>query len=129
MSLYWNHPSSARPKLPQHHLVLQMEIIVQQSKCATTHFSLSSFSPSPYFINGYPIQSVDKHKDLGIMQMVCNKISWSDYIGDICAKAYKSLHLIHQSIPFSPSNVRICLYLSFVHSMLSYYNLSYGDLT
>ena len=34
--------------------------------------------------------------------------------------AYKSLHLICQSISSSPSNVRLCLYLSLVHSKLTY---------
>ena len=94
------------------------KLSLNSSKCAVMRFSLSSLSPSSCYLNGQPSKPVDKHKDLGTM--ICQNLSWSDHISDICVKVYKSLHLIHRSIPSSPSNVRLRLYLSLVRSKLTY---------
>ena len=88
------------------------------SKCAALQFTLSSSTPTTYLIDGQPIKLVEKHKDLGIL--VQNRLSWSDHITSICAKAYRSLHVIRHSISSTSSNLRFSLYLSLVRSKLSY---------
>ena len=88
------------------------------SKCAALQFTLSSSTPTTYLIDGQPIKLVEKHKDLGIL--VQNRLSWSDHITSICAKAYRSLHFIRRSISSTSSNLRFSLYLSLVRSKLSY---------
>ena len=91
------------------------KLSLNSSKCAVMCFSLSSSFPLSYYLNGQPIEPVDKHKDLGIT--VCSNLSWSDHISDICAKA---LQIVHGSAPSSPSNVHLCLYLSLVCNKLTY---------
>ena len=111
--------------------ILQQDLISLYTWCSKWEYHLKvpsvqpCDSPSPPLplrisVNGQPTQPVINHKDLGIT--VCNNLSWSDHITGICAKAYKSLHLIRQSISSSPSNA-VCICPLFVvswHTALSY---------
>ena len=94
------------------------KLSINNSKCAYLHFSLSSSLPNEYSINGQLIKQVDRFKDLGIL--VKNDLSWSDHISVICAKAYRSLHLIRRSISSTSISLRLSLYFSLVRSKLSY---------
>ena len=73
----------------------------------------------PFFLNsttvlieGQPIKQVEQYKDLGIM--VQRDLSWSVqlHISKICAKAYKSLHLIHRTVSSTSPQLRLNLYFS-----------------
>ena len=94
------------------------------SKCASLRISLPSSKstlPDPvYYINGQPIASVDKHRDLGIT--VQKNLSWSDHIATACTKAYKSLYLIRRTLSNlpSPSSLKLHLYKSLIRSKLFY---------
>ena len=113
-----------------------MVFSLEPSWCSTWNLSLNSFKcaslcislpssrstlPDPvYYINGQPIASVDKHRDLGIT--VQKNLSWSDHIATACTKAYKSLYLIRRTLSNlpSPSSIKLHLYKSLVRSKLSY---------
>ena len=99
------------------HIRSNWKLSLNCSKCAALQFTLSSSTPTTYLIGGQPIKLVEKHKDLGIL--VQNRLSWSDHITSICAKAYRSLHFIRRSISSTSSNLRFSLYLSLVRSKLS----------
>ena len=94
------------------------KLSINSSKCAALRFFLSSSTPPVYFIEGQPIKQVDQYKDLGIL--VQSNLSWSEHIAKICAKAYRSIHLICRSISSTSPSLRLSLYLSLVQSKLSY---------
>ena len=99
---------------------LTWKLSPNSSKCASVHSSFSSSCSSTYNINGHPIKSVTQYKDIGII--VQNNLTWSEHTHHIRAKAYQSLYLIRHSIPSSTPDLKLCLYLSLVHSKLSYYS-------
>ena len=100
------------------------KLSLNNAKCVSLRISLLSSGSTPpdpvYYINGQPIVSVDKHKDLGVI--IQKNLSWSDHISAACAKAYKSLYLIRRTLSDSPSSpsLKLHLYKSLVRSKLSY---------
>ena len=77
-----------------------------------------------YSISSHPIKSVDSHKDLGIL--MTSNLSWSKHINSICSITYKALHFTHHSISTTSPSLKLRIYLSLVHSKLSYCS-NYGD--
>ena len=79
----------------------------------------SGDNPPSYSLNGSSLTQVDKQCDLGIV--VTSNLSWSEHFSYICSSAYSSLHFIRRNFPpSSPTALKRCLYLSLVHSKLSY---------
>ena len=98
----------------------EWKLSLNSKKCAAMRFSLTSSLPSTYTVNSQTIKSVQSHKDLGIT--TTSNLSWSEHISNICAIAYRSLHLIRRSLSSSSSTteLRLHLYLTLVRSKLSY---------
>ena len=83
-------------------------------KCSAMRFSLTS----SVLLMAKPS---NQHKDLGIT--TTSNLSWSEHImQQLCATAYRSLHLIRRSLSSSCSTteIRLHLYLTLVRSKLSY---------
>ena len=84
---------------------------------------MCSFAFFPFFLNSTTVLHrrparyktiVKQYKDLGII--VQRDISWSVHISKICAKAYKSLHLIRRTVSSTSPQIKLNLYFSLVWS-------------
>ena len=92
----------------------------KEAKCVLLRFvSGKVLFDNTYTINDLPIQSVNMHRDLGIM--VSSDMSWSSHHDHIVSKAYKILGLLRRYFNTSNStSKRKRLYFSLVRSQLVY---------
>ena len=88
-----------------------------------TKFAYISFWSEPhtigtYYINGRPISSVDKIKDLGIL--LSSNLTWDHHYNLILGKAYKTLGLIRRTFSTTLVPIKKKLYISLIRSQLLY---------
>ena len=100
----------------------QYKIYLNTDKCNILHFSRTKY-PSQrsvfYTLDGATITAANTQRDLGII--VNSDLSWTDHLNHICLKAYRSLNLIRRTLSTSsPVSLKKRLYISLVHSHLSY---------
>ncbi len=80
-------------------------------RCDPLHFD--------YQLNGSSIKVKSSCKDLGVI--FCSDLSWSNHIGTILSKAYKTLYFIKRTFAISsPMRVKKLLYLSLVLPLVTY---------
>ncbi len=101
----------------------QWNLELNSSKCSALHFSPRSTrlhpNPVPYVIGTNSIPFHETQVDLGVI--VTSKLSWSSQCEKVCAKCYRSLHMIRRNVPLNSSvNVKKQLYLTLVKSLISY---------
>ena len=78
----------------------------------------SSPLPSSYCIDGQSIDIKESCRDLGVI--ITRNLSWSDHVAYIVSKAYKLLGLSFRSFQSAPTSLRRAMYLTLVHSQLTY---------
>ena len=72
-----------------------------------------------YDLNGSSIPSVSHGQDLGIL--FSSDLSWSEHYKLICSSAYRQLSLLKRTFSTAcPSHIKKLMYISFVHSRLTY---------
>jgi hypothetical protein len=85
-----------------------------------TQFFIKSGRPvyPPLYLNNTAINEVTVHKHLGLV--FNNKMSWADYINDICKKCNKRLAIMH-ALRWTGSNLSVSnlLQLSYMTSVSS----------
>ena len=97
----------------------QWRMSLQCDKFVTVHCGHFAHNSPSYFMNNTFIQSSSKHRDLGIT--LFSKFSWSNPYNHISRSSYYSLPLIRRSFSSTlPLHKKILLYLSLVHSHLTY---------
>ena len=89
-------------------------------KCSNVTFSLSRMAGSmSYQANGAGIMGSSSYRDLGVL--VTSKLLWSEYISQLCSRAYGSLHLVKRTVPIaSPAGLKRSIYLALVRSHFTY---------
>ena len=79
----------------------------------------SSSTNFTYSLNNCSIQTKSSHSDVGIL--LTNTLSWSPHISNILSKAYRSLGLTRQTVPYcSTISLKRSLYLTLVRCHLAY---------
>lgn len=100
---------------------LEWKLVFNELKCVLVRFIKVTSTPieSPYILNDLQIASVNSHKDLGIT--ISPDLSWSEHIGQLLSKAYRSLGLLRRTFSNSCSvTTRKSLYVAIVRSSVSY---------
>jgi len=100
----------------------QYKLYLNTDKCNILHFSREKY-PSQRFVSytldGATITAASTQRYLGII--VNSDLSWTDHLNHVCLKTYRSLYLIRQTLSTSsPVSLKKRLYISLVHSHLSY---------
>ncbi len=86
-------------------------------KCKVLHIG-SKNQHAQYLMNGTPLKSVDKEKDLGVI--ISNDLKPSLQCGEAVKKANKIVGLIGRSFEFKSEKVILTLYNSLVRPHLEY---------
>lgn len=90
------------------------------TKCFVLHFCTSSLVHTDYVLHGSVLKSVSSVRDLGVT--FSDDLSWSLHYQAISRSAYSQLSLLQRTFSAScPTSVKKLLYLTLVHSKLTYF--------
>jgi hypothetical protein len=94
------------------------ELLIISKKCGRQMYL-------PLYLNNTAINEVTVHKHLGLV--FNNKMSWTDYINDICKKCNKRLDIIQKMRSILPRSCIEKMYKSFIRSLLDYTDVIYDN--
>ena len=101
---------------------------LNSSKCCAIRFTLGKCDNGTYILNNTPIKFTNLQRDLGLL--IKSDLSWSDHYNYICSKAYRSLYLIHKTIPATSSTeLKKRIYFTLTRSHLGYCSQMEASLT